>query len=198
MNYFLRGTTFILQNVKIYSYSKTYLNSLYRVVIFFNFIIKSDTSDVWLCHVFRQICPNPYRQKLFEVYIVGFGPVFQQTRAPIYSVLHYVDHLKKQMSTSTLARAAAINKSPQIKDGISPLSYLLRKLKLDLKMSYDRWVVITPNQPFFSHKFKKKKFERFIFTLWAALCRGFVWPHRRFPLPSLIIFSSLSDGFLWP
>ena len=37
-------------------------------------------------------------------------------------------------------REAPAERKEVAPDGIDPLSYFLRKLKLDLKVSYDRWV----------------------------------------------------------
>lgn len=61
---------------------------------------------------------------------------FQKTRAPIYAVTQYVEYLKQFVD----GKNAASRDSNDVikKEGINPVSYLLRKLKLDLKMSYDR------------------------------------------------------------
>ncbi len=61
----------------------------------------------------------------------------QQIRSPIYAVGHYINYLRKYVHGEPLGKGKY--GSPfNNKEGISPMSYLLRKLKLDLKMSYDR------------------------------------------------------------
>ena len=61
---------------------------------------------------------------------------FQKTRAPIYTVTHYLEYLTQFLNGES---TASRDSSDVIKkDGINPMSYLLRKLKLDLKMSYER------------------------------------------------------------
>ncbi|ESO83936.1 hypothetical protein LOTGIDRAFT_229515 [Lottia gigantea] len=59
----------------------------------------------------------------------------EQTRAPLHAVGHYINHIKKQLDEKGQKL-----KTKKLKDGIHPLSYLLRKLKLDLKMSYESFV----------------------------------------------------------
>ncbi|KAL4239417.1 hypothetical protein ACF0H5_000232 [Mactra antiquata] len=62
----------------------------------------------------------------------------KKTRAPIYAVTQYIGYLRQFVS----GQDGKSKKSSDIikKDGIHPISYLLRKLKLDLKMSYDSFV----------------------------------------------------------
>lgn len=62
----------------------------------------------------------------------------EKTRAPIYGVTHYLEYLTQFASgeSSTTRDSGDITK----KDGIHPVSYLLRKLKLDLKMSYESFI----------------------------------------------------------
>ncbi|XP_050390557.1 uncharacterized protein LOC126809808 [Patella vulgata] len=68
----------------------------------------------------------------------------EQTRAPLFAVGHYITYLKKHVENEKGHK----QKTKKLKDGIHPLSYLLRKLKLDLKMSYESFVsefIKTPN-----------------------------------------------------
>ena len=76
----------------------------------------------------------------------------QHTRAPIYTVSHYIAYLRRFVSDTAGSRASCTAKEKKEKgsrespaerrgaapDAIDPLSYFLRKLKLDLKVSYDR------------------------------------------------------------
>ncbi|PVD39231.1 hypothetical protein C0Q70_01859 [Pomacea canaliculata] len=73
----------------------------------------------------------------------------EHARAPIYSVSHYVTYLRRFVwdtaDSSTCqrhgSRSSPDDKSrPRPEDGINPLSYFLRKLMLDLKVSYDSFV----------------------------------------------------------
>ncbi|XP_067673086.1 uncharacterized protein [Haliotis asinina] len=61
----------------------------------------------------------------------------EQIRAPIYAVGHYISYLRKYVHGDK----AGPGRPPMVlREGISPMSYLLRKLKLDLKMSYDSFL----------------------------------------------------------
>ncbi|XP_045213554.2 uncharacterized protein LOC123564221 isoform X2 [Mercenaria mercenaria] len=62
----------------------------------------------------------------------------EKTRAPIYAVTQYTEYLNQFVN----GRNSASRDSNDVirKDGINPISYLLRKLKLDLKMSYESFV----------------------------------------------------------
>ncbi|XP_076458383.1 uncharacterized protein LOC143292089 [Babylonia areolata] len=85
----------------------------------------------------------------------------EHTRAPIYSVSHYIAYLRRFVADTSAAssansggssggaadkkeekrrRQASARKAGPSPDGIDPLSYFLRKLKLDLKVSYDSFV----------------------------------------------------------
>ncbi|XP_060564343.1 uncharacterized protein LOC132723600 [Ruditapes philippinarum] len=61
----------------------------------------------------------------------------ERTRAPIYAVTHYTGYLNQFVNGHN---AASRDSNVIKKDGINPISYLLRKLKLDLKMSYESFV----------------------------------------------------------
>ncbi|XP_046379569.2 disheveled-associated activator of morphogenesis 1-A-like isoform X1 [Haliotis rufescens] len=68
----------------------------------------------------------------------------EQIRAPIYAVGHYINYLRKYVHGDKAGSGAP----PMVlREGISPMSYLLRKLKLDLKMSYDSFLYefVSPN-----------------------------------------------------
>lgn len=62
----------------------------------------------------------------------------EKTRAPIYGVAHYLEYLTQFVN----GESSASRDSGDVikKDGINPVSYLLRKLKLDLKMSYESFL----------------------------------------------------------
>ncbi|XP_041364785.1 uncharacterized protein LOC121380098 isoform X2 [Gigantopelta aegis] len=64
----------------------------------------------------------------------------EQTRAPIYSVEHYINYLRRFVEGKPL-QSERIGGAKRPKDGISPLSYFLRRLKLDLRLSYDSFLV---------------------------------------------------------
>ncbi|KAI0212768.1 Formin-like protein 3 [Lamellibrachia satsuma] len=68
----------------------------------------------------------------------------KQTRSPLLGVTHYVENLRKHVGLHH--RKLSVRR--MAKEGIAPLSQLLSKLKLDLKMSYDSFAldfVAAPN-----------------------------------------------------
>ena len=82
--------------------------------------------------------------------------MLQHTRAPIYTVSHYIAYLRRFVADTAGSRSSSGTKDKKEKgsrespaerrgaapDSIDPLSYFLRKLKLDLKVSYDRWAAV--------------------------------------------------------
>ncbi|KAK7476777.1 hypothetical protein BaRGS_00032004, partial [Batillaria attramentaria] len=72
----------------------------------------------------------------------------QHARAPIYTVSHYVAYLRRFVADTEGSRSGSgkstksgrDDQNSRPADGIHPLSYFLRKLMLDLKVSYDSFV----------------------------------------------------------
>ncbi|KAK7111810.1 uncharacterized protein [Littorina saxatilis] len=83
----------------------------------------------------------------------------EHPRAPIYSVSHYIHYLRRFVADTSPAtntggsqpgsskdkkeknrKESPAERKETSSDGIDPLSYFLRKLKLDLKVSYDSFV----------------------------------------------------------
>ncbi|WAQ95691.1 hypothetical protein MAR_028381 [Mya arenaria] len=62
----------------------------------------------------------------------------EKTRAPIYAVTQYIEYLNQFVNGQNAA--SRDNDDVIRRDSINPISYLLRKLKLDLKMSYESFL----------------------------------------------------------
>ncbi|XP_052268969.1 uncharacterized protein LOC127870403 isoform X1 [Dreissena polymorpha] len=110
-----------------------------QTVMYSRFFIPSDKSEKHYMDECSQLMAGtdgiPRLLSVEEKWQIIFN---EKTRAPIYALTHYLQYLNQFVSghTDTSRDGNDVIK----KDGISPLSYLLRKLKLDLKMSYDSFI----------------------------------------------------------
>ncbi|KAK3607139.1 hypothetical protein CHS0354_034295 [Potamilus streckersoni] len=72
----------------------------------------------------------------------------EKTRAPIYAVTQYVDHIKMFLGDKGTKQWSRDRTIDDRSESLHPISYMLRKLKFDLKMSYKSFVeefVTKPN-----------------------------------------------------
>lgn len=110
-----------------------------RKILHSRYFIPASVSERWTTDVYSSIMEgssgSPRLLSVEEKWKIIFN---EKTRAPIYAVTQYIDYLNQFVN----GRNAPSRDSNDVikKDGIHPVSYLLRKLKLDLKMSYDSFL----------------------------------------------------------